>query len=57
MIIIRVIFVKGKTNLFREKKSLKERFKIHCGWKIITIGLTLITLGLSSLIGYLGGKK
>ena len=41
---------------FRDKFMAGKRCKFHCSWKLVALALTLLTLVLSSVIAYFGGK-
>ena len=41
---------------FREKFLLTKRCRFHCSWKLVALSLTVLTLILSSVIAYFGGK-
>ena len=41
----------------REKFLLGKRCHFHCSWKLVALSLTVLTLILSSVIAYFGGKK
>ena len=43
-------------SLFREKFLLGKRCRFHCSWKLVALALTVLTLILSSVIAYFGGK-
>ena len=40
----------------REKILLGKRCRFHCSWKLVALSLTVLTLILSSVIAYFGGK-
>jgi hypothetical protein len=42
---------------FREKFLAGKKCHFHCSWKLVALALTLLTLILSSVIAYFGGKK
>ena len=44
------------TLFFREKFLLTKRCRFHCSWKLVALSLTVLTLILSSVIAYFGGK-
>ena len=41
---------------FREKFLVGKKCRFHCSWKLVALALTLLTLILSSVIAYFGGK-
>ena len=42
-------------SFFREKSLLRQPCLFHCSWRLVAIGLTVLTLLLSSVIVYFGG--
>ena len=43
-------------NFFREKFLLGKKCRFHCSWKVVALALTAVTLVLSTVIAYFGGK-
>ena len=43
--------------IYREKNPFKRPCEFHCSWRVVAISLTFLTLILSSVIVYFGGKK
>ena len=41
----------------REKFHIGKNCRFHCSWKLVALSLTALTLVLSSVIAYFGGKK
>ena len=41
----------------REKFHIGKNCRFHCSWKLVALSLTALTLVLSSVIVYFGGKK
>lgn len=42
---------------FREKNLFKKPCMFHCSWRVVAISLTFLTIVLSSVIVYFGGKS
>ena len=41
----------------REKFQIGKNCRFHCSWKLVALSLTALTLVLSSVIAYFGGRK
>ena len=49
-------FIRTFFSISREKILLGKRCRFHCSWKLVALSLTVLTLILSSVIAYFGGK-
>lgn len=43
-------------HFFREKFLSGKKCQFHCSWKLVALALTFLTIILSSVIAYFGGK-
>ena len=47
----------SNTFFYREKFLLGKKCRFHCSWKVVALALTAVTLILSTVIAYFGGKE